>query len=427
MGCVCGKEEIKEDEEVVPGAEDMSVWKIEQYLLNNPDFVDTHVRKNWDRYGFTQKDVLDRQKTLNEFLLSMVRSIFQDMVSMDTVIKKVMNFAQRLVDADRASLFLIDSKSGELYARIFDMGGGNGPSVVDADNSNMVSQISQEIRFKIGTGIAGRVALTGETLNIVDAYADPRFNRTVDQVTGYVTKTILCMPIFIRGSVMGVVQMVNKRMGEFNQNDVEAFETFAVYCGLALHHAKLYDKIRRSEQKFKVALDVLSYHNTCTEEEFETVRNDGPPTEAPEDFTQFSYVTLYVDDMKKIHYAVHMFIDLFGLSRFDLDSLYKFVITVKKNYRRVPYHNWAHGFTVAHCMYCILKKTSAFKPLEGLSLYVGCLCHDLDHRGRNNQFMLDTSSPLANIYTTSTLEHHHFNQTVAILQQVSQTFTGESP
>ena len=59
-----------------------------------------------------------------------------------------------------------------------------------------------------------------------------------------------------------------------------------------------------------------------------------------------------------------MFVDLFGLSRFDLDSLYKFVITVKKNYRRVPYHNWAHGFTVAHSMYCLLKRTNVFKPLE---------------------------------------------------------------
>ena len=141
-------------------------------------------------------------------------------------------------------------------------------------------------RFKIGTGIAGIVAQTGETLNIIDAYTDPRFNRHVDQVTGYVTKSILCMPIFIRGSVMGVVQMVNKRSGQFNVDDMDAFETFAVYCGLALHHAKLYDKIRRSEQKYKVALDVLSYHNTCTEHEFESVKQDGLPEEVPPDFTE---------------------------------------------------------------------------------------------------------------------------------------------
>ena len=56
------------------------------------------------------------------------RSIFQDMVSMDTLITKIMNFAQRLVTADRASLFLMDSRTKELYARIFDMGNANGDS-----------------------------------------------------------------------------------------------------------------------------------------------------------------------------------------------------------------------------------------------------------------------------------------------------------
>lgn len=72
-------------------------------------------------------------------------------------------------------------------------------------------------RFPIGTGIAGIVAQTGEVLNIADAYGDSRFNRNVDQITGYVTKTILCMPIFIRGNVIGVMQMVNKATGEFTK------------------------------------------------------------------------------------------------------------------------------------------------------------------------------------------------------------------
>ncbi|KAH1018184.1 hypothetical protein HUJ05_005998 [Dendroctonus ponderosae] len=52
-----------------------------------------------------------------------------------------------------------------------------------------------------------------------------------------------------------------------------------------------------------------------------------------------------------------------------------------------------------------------------LALFTGALCHDLDHRGKNNKFMCDTESPLASIYSTSTMEHHHFNQTVTILQQ----------
>ncbi|KAJ8979761.1 hypothetical protein NQ317_015238 [Molorchus minor] len=73
--------------------------------------------------------------------------------------------------------------------------------------------------------------------------------------------------------------MVNKHFGYFTRDDEEAFAMFAVYCGLALHHAKLYDKIIKSEQRYRVALEVLSYHNTCTEEEYELARHDGIPKE----------------------------------------------------------------------------------------------------------------------------------------------------
>ena len=49
-------------------------------------------------------------------------------------------------------------------------------------------------------------------------------------------------------------------------------------------------------------------------------------------------------------------------------------------------------------------------------MFVSCLCHDLDHRGKTNSFMVKSSTPLAVLYSTSTMEHHHFNQTVSILQ-----------
>ena len=62
---------------------------------------------------------------------------------------------------------------------------------------------------------------------------------------------------------------------------------FAVYCGLALHHAKLYDKIRRSEQKYKVALEVLSYHNSSSLNELEEILADGVPSEDKDDIARY--------------------------------------------------------------------------------------------------------------------------------------------
>lgn len=280
---------------------------------------------------------------------------------------KVMNFAQRLVDADRASLFLVDSKNKELYATIFDIGLENNQNMDEnvMENEEFIRiHTSKEIRFPLGTGIAGQVALTGEILNITDAYSDERFNRTVDQLTGYRTQTILCMPIFIRGSIIGVVQMVNKHTGVFTKDDEEAFEMFAIYCGLALHHAKLYDKIRRSEQKYRVALEVLSYHNTCTEEEFQQALKEGIPNQLI-GVDDYYFNPFEVDDYEKARYAIFMFSDLFGLTRFDKNSLIRFMLTVKKNYRRVPYHNWTHGFSVANCMYAIIKHSEdTYRPNE---------------------------------------------------------------
>lgn len=101
--------------------------------------------------------------------------------------------------------------------------------------------------------------------------------------------------------------MVNKHSGVFTKIDEESFETFANYCGLALHHAKLYDKIRRSEQvslkinfyiifkKYKVALEVLAYHSVCNRDEVNKLKKLEIRDEIPElDVFVFNLVIVVV-------------------------------------------------------------------------------------------------------------------------------------
>ena len=87
--------------------------------------------------------------------------------------------------------------------------------------------------------------------------------------TGYMTQSLLCLPITIQGATIGVLQLVNKVGGgggggwdgggaSFTAEDEARVRSFSVYCGLALHHAKLLDKIRRSEQKLKVKEEKIS-------------------------------------------------------------------------------------------------------------------------------------------------------------------------
>lgn len=167
-----------------------------------------------------------------------------------------------------------------------------------------------------------------------------------------------------------IFQQINKRIGFFTKEDEEAFEMFAIYCGLALHHAKLYDKIRRSEQKYRVALEVLSYHNTSTEDDLKQCLSKGIPTDI-EDIDSYYFSPFKVPDADKVLHTIYMFTDLFGLQRFDQNALVKFTLTVKKNYRKVPYHNWSHGFSVANSIYAVLKSTKTiFRPNEvGLDFY----------------------------------------------------------
>jgi putative ABC transport system ATP-binding protein len=120
-----------------------------------------------------------------------------------------------LLNADRASLFL--REGDELVLKV-------------ADNLEEMG----EIRFPVGTGIAGAVALSGETIRIDDAYADSRFNRDVDKQTGYRTHSILCLPIQnMEGEVFAVAQLLNRKDSKpFDEQDERRFSVFMQSIGV---------------------------------------------------------------------------------------------------------------------------------------------------------------------------------------------------
>uniref|UniRef100_A0A4W4F8V6 Phosphodiesterase n=1 Tax=Electrophorus electricus TaxID=8005 RepID=A0A4W4F8V6_ELEEL len=352
---------------------------------------------------------LAKQTELNDFLLDVSKTYFDNIVAIDSLLEHIMIYAKNLVNADRCALFQVDHSNKELYSDLFDIG--------EENEGKPVFRKTKEIRFSIEKGIAGQVARTGEVLNIPDAYADPRFNREVDLYTGYTTRNILCMPIVSRGTVIGVVQMVNKLNGSaFTKTDENNFKMFAVFCALALHCANMYHRIRHSECIYRVTMEKLSYHSICTSEEWKTLSQLSLPTPIYKEIELFHFdISPYEELWPAVFvYMVH---NSCGKSSFELEKLCRFTMSVRKNYRRVPYHNWKHAVTVAHCMYAILQKTSGiFTELERKGLLIACLCHDLDHRGYSNSYLQKFDHPLAALYSTSTMEQHHFSQTVSILQ-----------
>eukprot|EP01137_Pigoraptor_chileana_P036465 Opistho-2@32110 len=406
-------------------------------------------------------------------LLTTIRSMFEGggVFDLNRLLRKIMNHARKLVHADRCSIFLVDEATSELYSRVFDvnshmvdgveqgeeepdeavdvmadelasaaLGRGRHDSALTVTNASgpksstvsapplrpsLFSAPAEDcVRFPLSKGIAGHVATTGEVLNIVNAYADSRFNKQVDQQTGYKTNTILCMPIRNGSDIIGVAQMVNKVGGCFTATDERLFAAFAAFCGLAIHHAQLYEKLNKSEQMHKVALEVLSYHAVCHEHEWKGLCAQRIPKvdEVPL-FLSFDLSPFDLMEDQKPLLVLRMFEELGaydGKFRVDKETLCRFVLTVRKNYRRVPYHNWTHAFNVAHTMYLIIqhgRMRQVFTEIEIMGLFVACLCHDLDHRGTNNQFQINESTALACLYSTAVLEHHHFAHTVTILRQ----------
>lgn len=132
-------------------------------------------------------------------------------------LRGLVELCRQATEAQRATVFLVDHKKKELSARV-------------------AQQTVVEIRLPLGRGLAGHVALTGETINVPDAYADPRFDRNVDHRTGFRTLNALVVPVWgdRAGHVVGVIQVLNKQQGTFERRDQMILERIAETVGPVL-------------------------------------------------------------------------------------------------------------------------------------------------------------------------------------------------
>uniref|UniRef100_A0AAX7UZL1 Phosphodiesterase n=1 Tax=Astatotilapia calliptera TaxID=8154 RepID=A0AAX7UZL1_ASTCA len=203
---------------------------------------------------------------------------------------------------------------------------------------------------------------------------------------------------------------------------VVCVQAFVIFCGLGINNTMMYNQVKKTWAKQSVALDMLSYHATCSKVEVDRLKAAKIPLSSELGIDEFHFNDFSLDNDAMITASLRMFLELGVVQKFKIDYevLCRWLLTVRKNYRTVAYHNWRHAFNVSQCMFVMIT-TASFQDVlsdaEILALMVGCLCHDLDHRGTNNAFQAKTGSALALLYGTSaTLEHHHFNHAVMILQ-----------
>ncbi|MCC5613919.1 GAF domain-containing protein [Nostoc sp. CHAB 5836] len=165
-------------------------------------------------------------------------------LDLEATLQMVMEQARILMQADRSTLFLYRKEMSELWTKV----------AAAADGTNLI-----EIRIPANRGIAGYVASTGEALNISDAYKDPRFDPTTDKKTGYITRNILCLPVFNSANeLIGVTQLINKQQSSFTASDEEFMRAFNIQAGIALENARLFENVLLEKQYQKDILQSLS-------------------------------------------------------------------------------------------------------------------------------------------------------------------------
>ena len=161
--------------------------------------------------------------------------------SLDEVLSTLVEMISWELGAERSTLFLNDAQTGELYSRVAQ---GN---------------FQREIRILNTSGVAGHVFTDGEPLIIDDAYADERFNRAVDEQTGFRTRNILCVPITtVKGEIIGVTQALNKKDGDFAETDLHLLEAMTTQAAIALQSTQFVERVKKTRSQEMEFLNVVS-------------------------------------------------------------------------------------------------------------------------------------------------------------------------
>jgi adenylate cyclase len=182
-----------------------------------------------------------RRKSNEAELLLDISKTIAAFETLDEILKSLVEITTRELKADRGTIFLNDAETGELYSRVAQ---GN---------------FQREIRIMNDSGVAGHVFSAGEAVIVHDAYSHPHFNRTIDEQTGYVTRTILCVPIrTIKGEIIGVAQALNKKTGRFTPADKRLLEAMTTQAAIALQSTQFVERMKQFRRKEMEFFNVVS-------------------------------------------------------------------------------------------------------------------------------------------------------------------------
>mmetsp|Transcript_31413 Transcript_31413/g.83605 ORF Transcript_31413/g.83605 Transcript_31413/m.83605 type:complete len:650 (-) Transcript_31413:269-2218(-) len=348
-------------------------------------------------------------------------------LSIEHVLGRIMNEAKELIGAEAASVFLVDSKGGELYSTV---------------NSTGV-----ELRVPVSASIAGHTASTGEPLIILDAYCDARFNRSVDLQTGFRTCSVLCLPIKTRKhGVIGVAQLINKTNLATESGRPSLSEGFTA------------DDLHLMQVFVSQVVGAIA-NSGSLEETFTTPKHDDEVVESrrlQESTVEFleSALGQWEVDICLLSQltggkplstlCVWLFDRLGFVTSFDLDrqKIGHFFTKIEQGYDdTIPYHNGEHAASVVHVMNTLmdaggiaaalsrgLGQNAGNLQLERMGCILAAAIHDFEHLGRNNDFLSRTRDDRAVLYNDRHVnENHHVAAAFSVMRRPDCNFLERMP
>jgi putative nucleotidyltransferase with HDIG domain len=162
-----------------------------------------------------------------------VGRVVSSTLDLKELLTKIMSTATKVMRCETSTVYLVDQNSNELYFHIV------------SGDSNISAKL-QEIRLPMGTGLAGWCAQNNAPVIVPDTSKDPRFFKGADKKSGFVTRSMLCVPMCHKDTVVGVLQVLN-RTGDipFNDHDLETLVNVANQAVSAIENARLYENIQK--------------------------------------------------------------------------------------------------------------------------------------------------------------------------------------
>jgi len=177
------------------------------------------------------REINEYEERLQELtILQKVAEDINSTLKLKDLLNLIMNLTKDALNSEACSLMILDEKSNELT---FEIALGEKGDLI------------KEFRIPVGEGIAGWVAMTGQSLIVNDVNKDERFAKKYDSATSFVTKSIICVPLRTKEKIIGVIEVLNKIGFEgFDNGDLSLLQAIANQAAIAIENAKLYQNLK---------------------------------------------------------------------------------------------------------------------------------------------------------------------------------------